>query len=413
MGVDIILRYSKDIVFLGGLFPKDKENNIIQNSIGSIQNAANALQWKFVEGLDCNNKKPIKIINSLYIGSYPKRYKKALIKTYKFSHCKNADDINVGFFNLFGIKNIFRYISLKPVLKKWAKDQKEEKLIIAYALTNTFVRCLKYVKKINPNIKTCIIVPDLPEYMNTSKHVSFIYKILKKLDIKSINSNLDHIDGFVLLTEQMSEKLNVNNYVVIEGIATNEFDYLDSECILNKDNINIVYTGTMNEKYGILNLIEAFEGIENPKYRLILCGDGDSVQQVKEACIRDNRIIFKGLLKRDEVLKLQRNATVLVNPRQNNEEFTKYSFPSKNLEYLSSGTPLIAYKLDGIPNEYNEYIFYVEDESIELLKRKIINICEKNEQELDEFGKVAQKFVLNEKNNKYQCKKIIDMINNI
>ena len=38
-----------------------------------------------------------------------------------------------------------------------------------------------------------------------------------------------------------------------------------------------------------------------------------------------------------------------VNPRQNNEEFTKYSFPSKTMEYLASGVPVVAYKLDGIP----------------------------------------------------------------
>jgi len=33
-----------DIVFLGGLFPKEKEDEIFRNSKGAIQSAANKLQ---------------------------------------------------------------------------------------------------------------------------------------------------------------------------------------------------------------------------------------------------------------------------------------------------------------------------------------------------------------------------------
>mgnify|MGYP003303651866 CR=1 FL=1 len=45
--------------------------------------------------------------------------------------------------------------------------------------------------------------------------------------------------------------------------------------------------------------------------------------------------IFTGKIDRSQVLALQRSATVLVNPRRNNEEYTKYSFPSKTMEYLA------------------------------------------------------------------------------
>lgn len=39
------------------------------------------------------------------------------------------------------------------------------------------------------------------------------------------------------------------------------------------------------------------------------------------------------------VLKAQSESEILVNPRNDNNEFTKYSFPSKVIEYLGSGTP--------------------------------------------------------------------------
>jgi len=54
-------------------------------------------------------------------------------------------------------------------------------------------------------------------------------------------------------------------------------------------------------------------------------------------------------------------ADVLVNPRENNEEYTKYSFPSKNIEYLASGNPVVAYMLDGMGDCYREYIYLLEN----------------------------------------------------
>lgn len=400
-----------DITFLGGLFPKEIEEEIIVNSIGNIDNAANVLQWNFINGLEANNGNPINIINSLYIGSYPKRYKKLYIKTSEFRRNVKSQNINVGFINVFGIKQYVRYFSIKKYLKRWANDKKENKVIIAYALTSVFVKALKYIKTVNPNIKTCIIVPDLPEYMNTSDDISKIYKKLKHIEIKSINKKLKYIDNFVLLTEQMSKALNVNNYVVIEGIATDILKQEHDKLKENKKSEKIIlYTGTLNRRYGILNLINAFRLIDNENYRLVLCGYGDSINEVLEAEKTDKRIIFKGQIKREAVLKLQNEADVLINPRQNKEEFTKYSFPSKNLEYLSSGTPLIAYKLDGIPAEYDDYIYYIENDSIESLRDKIVEVCEKTREELDAAGKKSREFVLSEKNSIAQTKKIFNLL---
>jgi glycosyltransferase involved in cell wall biosynthesis len=150
--------------------------------------------------------------------------------------------------------------------------------------------------------------------------------------------------------------------------------------------------------------------ITDSNYRLQICGVGDSEEEIKKAVSRDSRIEFLGRLSREEVLRLQKNATVLVNPRQNNEEFTKYSFPSKNLEYLSSGIPMIAYKLDGIPNDYDRYICYVEDNSVEALSKKIIDVCELTQAQRHLYGYEARKYVMEHKNEIVQTKKIIQML---
>lgn len=408
------MQYDYDLVFLGGLFPKEYEKNIIKNSKGVIQNAANIFQWNLVNGLDKNLVNSVKIINSVYVGSFPFKYKKMFIKSFEFQHnlTSKINDINVGFINLFGIKHLSRYLSLKTPLKKWASDNKPNKVVICYALTIEFILCMQYLKRINPEIITCVVVPDLPQFMNTGNKKSFIYNKLKNIEIKQIKKRLSFVDCFVLLTEYMVDYFSdfKRNYVVVEGIATDYFRNI--QCEKNNKLKIILYSGTLNQKYGVVNLVEAFKLIDNENFRLILCGEGDSTKYIIEESKKDNRIIFKGQLKRDDVLKLQKQATVLINPRQNNNEFTKYSFPSKILEYLSSGTPVIAYKLDGIPKEYDEFFFYIKDNSIESLSMTIKEVCKMSENDLLDKGKKALEFVSKNKNDIVQSKKILDMIFN-
>lgn len=394
-----------DIVMLTGLFPKEKREEIIQNSIGVIQNAADALQWNLIDGLDANLEKPVKVINSLYVGSYPKRYKKTVIHTESFQHSPGANDINVGFLNLPLIKHYARYITLRPYLRAWAADDKKNKVIIAYAMTSPFTKALRYVKRINPDITTCLVVPDLPEYMNTAKKQSLLYSALKKVDRKVIDASLLYCDKFILLTEPMAESLGVDDYLVVEGIAT-EQEILEQE---NASNI-ILYTGTLHEKYGILNLLDAFEEMKNQNFKLVICGSGDSENVIKQRAEKNDRIEFLGQLPREEILQLQQKAAVLVNPRQGTEEFTRYSFPSKNLEYLSTGHPVVAYKLAGIPAEYDRYIFYVEDNTIQAFASKLDEVCGLPVEERLAFGKRAASFVQKNKNKNAQGKRILDFI---
>ena len=66
-----------------------------------------------------------------------------------------------------------------------------------------------------------------------------------------------------------------------------------------------------------------------------------------------------GQVSLNEARALQKTADVLVNPRLNEGEYTKYSFPSKTMEYLSTGRPVVCYKLDGIPDEYDKHLMEV------------------------------------------------------
>src|SRR5690606_24382556 len=129
-----------------------------------------------------------------------------------------------------------------------------------------------------------------------------------------------------------------------------------------------------SKKYGIETLLKAFSFTSNPKYKLMICGDGDAKDLVYDYLHKDDRIKYLGKLPHDKTLLLQKNADLLVNPRTPKGEFTKFSFPSKTMEYLALGTPVLMYKLPGIPNEYFNYCYTIDDYSHEALANKINEI---------------------------------------
>lgn len=271
--------FDYDIVFLGGLFPKERVSDILNYSIGAVQNAADALQWKFVDGINENNKNGVHILNSYFIGSFPKRYKKMIIDSYEFRGENGIVGINVGFLNLPIFKFFSKYMSLKKYIEDWStKNNKKKKIMIGYAMTWNVVHELAYAKKLNPDIYTCLIVPDLPQFMNLSKSKNSIYTCLKNVEISMINNDCSFVDRFVILTQHMEKKLKCKNYTVIEGISES-----NKEISVDKfDKTTFLYTGTLQEKYGIKKLIDQFSEIDNDDIQLIVCGYGEMESYIKK-----------------------------------------------------------------------------------------------------------------------------------
>ena len=113
---------------------------------------------------------------------------------------------------------------------------------------------------------------------------------------------------------------------------------------------------------------------------------------------------------REKILELQRLSTVLINPTPASEEFTKYFFPSKLIDYMSSGTPTITYKIKGIPEEYFDYCYICDHDGALALKKIIIEVCEKSINESKLMGERARDFILSNKNPKSQVLKIYKIL---
>ncbi|MEB0262953.1 MULTISPECIES: glycosyltransferase [unclassified Mucilaginibacter] len=400
---------SKKVLFLTGLFPSEIREEIVSNSKFNIQFAADALQWSFVKGLGTYYD-DLTVLNFPFVGSYPILYKVPIIKRIAFGSMSGFTGINPGYFNLIGLKNIDIYLSAKREIKKWALNTKGEKVIIVYSAFLPFLKAAINSKELFNELKVVLILPDLPQFMGGPNNV--FYRIFKNYTYNALQKLFKKTDGYILLTPYMMEKLPEKKpFTVIEGI----FDNVDISSTATANDLvikTILYTGTLARRYGILNLLAAFNVLENITARLIICGDGDAKDEIKAAAENNPNIIYNGSLERLQVLQLQTQASLLVNPRTAEGEFTRYSFPSKTMEYLASGVPVLIYKLPGIPEEYYEHCYSLDGVSIKTLSDKIKCILQMDSKTLIEKGKKARDFILNYKNPVAQCKKIVDLIEN-
>lgn len=399
----------KKVVFLGGVFQSNLSSFILENSSGVVQNAADALQKKILVGLDSNLQDGVLVINLPFVGSYPRRFRVAAFPSSEESFGLRSTIRGIGFFNVALVKYFSRFFAAFHALRKTILNGRRT-VVLVYSAHLPFVLAAVCLKIVRPKVDICLIVPDLPEYMGEG---GWAYKIFKWVDKSVFYTLVRSVDYFVLLTKHMAVKLNVDirKVAVIEGIASQDSGCLSAIPERGASGVrSFLYTGTLAGRYGIRDLIDAFVRIESDEVELWVCGEGDCREYVTEASIRDGRIKYFGQLERSEAVKLQAKATALINPRRPEGEFTKYSFPSKVMEYMASGRPVIMYKLESFPDEYAPHYIAPRSVGVEGLIECMNMVLRMKSDELNELGDAARSFVLSEKNPVVQSNKILNLI---
>ncbi len=254
--------------------------------------------------------------------------------------------------------------------------------------------------------KRIALVTDMPG-ISPSKCIHYEEMgVLDKLHVWSIR----HFTGYVFLSEPINEILNPYNkpHIIVEGLV--DPDMKPQDVKKKGSTRDIMYAGGLNEEFGLGYLCEAVMALVDKNIRLVFYGDGPFKSKIEEYASKDSRIVYYGTAPNSVIVEAERNATLLVNPRFTNAEYTWYTFPSKNIEYMVSGTPLATTRLAGIPKDYYLYIFTFDVETVEGYTETLRKILEHSDEELVDFGNSAQQFILNNKNATVQVRRIIELI---
>ena len=403
------------LLFVSTAYPKELYRQLSSDSNGQLSVPMDIFQWSIIEGLEeCGVDYSIVSLPSL--PAWP-RYRHLFSPQSKMRVNETVRGECISYCDLPAIKQISQEINLSKYVKRWCEANKEEERLHVLIFTQQAdkLRAIIQLKRQFKNLIISVIVTDLIE---NAKYYVQNRKLLKQIQLR-IEQIYEHklfpyIDSFVLLSRLMVDYIPEaeGRSIVVEGIAQKKQVLLETSDIFDKSDRILLYTGILEEYAGINLVVDAFVRTKNPNYRLVVCGVGPSADYILSASKKDNRIVYRGSVSHEEVIILQQKATALINPRRPDGGITKYSFPSKTMEYMMSGTPMIGYKLEGIPEEYYDYMYIPENLSIDKLTDCIQNTLSKPQEELDAFAEKAKGFVMCHKNCVVQVRRIIDFIDN-
>lgn len=394
------------IIFLGGVFVPSQQDAIIKHSRGVVQHAADALQKAFLRGLAVHIGDRIQLVNLPFVGSYPEMY-----DVMTFPACEDTLQPGIrvhgeGFLNLRFIRFWSRLVSAFRGLRRASKELKAP-VVVVYSAHLPFLAAALLTRVFHRGVFLCAILPDLPEFMGVGGRLYTTYKTIESFLFRKI---VRRFDSFIFLTDAMGDRIMVpaEKRMVVEGIYDPKDDPPSTDATNEGNNtFSILYTGTLAERYGILDLLLAFKTLDAPDARLWICGDGDARPHVEAMAQNEPRLHYFGQVPRARALELQRAASVLVNPRRPEGEFTKYSFPSKTMEYLASGKQVIMHWLPGIPSEYQEHLTIPATPDAAGLAQALHDVLAMSQEQRATSGAEARAFILASKSPEAQVARVL------
>jgi len=402
------------ICYFGALCSKSTFNEIVLKAKSKPHAAGQQFERMLVEGLKSYGDITVEINTFLPVPAFsigfPLGWWRRTEQINGHLACKWLPALNVQ-----GVKQVCFCVFAFTTLLSWVyRTIRQPRVILLYTAYFPVALPAVLVARIC-RIPIVLIETDLAEYIQVYSPRSRLKSIFVPLYVRLTRLIREQFNAYVFVAEAMNKVLNIRHktYIVVEGMVDVNAHRPHSRGEQGDGPMVAMYAGALFRIYGVDKLIQSFMTLRDENIRLWLFGSGDMEDAITDYCKRDKRIIYFGHKTHEDVLVSESQATILVNPRPSSEEFTKYSFPSKNMEYMASGTPVLTTPLPGMPKEYYDYVYLFEDESIEGMAKTLEHVLSLTKEVLHAKGAAAKEFVLREKNNIVQAKRILEMIREV
>ena len=313
----------------------------------------------------------------------------------------------IPFLNVSILKHLCLFLYAFAYVLFWGFKRRREKAIVCDVLSISVCMGALLASKIN-RVRSVGVVTDIYGLMVGNAKVSWIVKLAAYLNQCYVSS----FDRYVLLTSQMNERVNPKRkpHIVMEALCDLSMAKHDVQKEEKSSPREVIYAGGIHERYGLKMLAEAFVKADIPDTRLVYYGSGPYVEEYKKLCAAHPNLEYRGVAPNEEIVEEELKASLLVNPRPTTEEFTIYSFPSKNMEYMVSGTPLLTTKLPGMPEDYYPHVYLFEEESVQGYADALKKVLSQPADMLYAKGVQAKKFVLQNKNYVAQAQRVFGLL---
>lgn len=359
-------------------------------------------QWAMIRCIESGTGRPVELLTWPAIGDYP-RHPALWLRGGRWSHREGAEDRWIFFINIFGLKPFTRFVGIFYHTLRWLvrHRHKESRAIFLYNAISAPLWAVILAKSIFA-VSTCVacILADYPSKDLPGE--GWLYRGARRIDRWLQIRGLSQLNGIVSLSKWLAVDLAPGvPYVVMEGVVSGATE-LETDArsttaaIRTRDEFVVMYGGRLEESQGVRILLDAIDALGG-EVTLWICGKGPLEGEVQRRIRLGSPVKYFGVMPNSEMLNLASLTDILVCPRMPDAWDTKYSFPSKLIEYMATGVAVVATKLSVIPEEYDPFVIWSPSPTSEGLRSAFEAAKAKRGPELKQFGVAAKEFVLDKK----------------
>lgn len=308
------------------------------------------------------------------------------------------------------LEEIFCSVQVFLQVLRWAKSAKKRKVLVLNA-PNEVMTPLVILKKLGC-IDIYSILIDSP--FVDKNHSSIYLRWRKKIAAKGLEK-LNECSGVILLNEHAADviKLRVPHKTVLLGFEPFEIGYsADHYCGIRGRRKRLLYAGSLSTVNGIKEMLNALALLPEDEYVIDICGQGSDDCLVEHYAQKHSNCRFHGRVEQTELNRLYENADLAMNFRLPDNDDNDYSFPSKLISYLYSGSLVISSDFSSMPDAYRDFIFIVKDLYPETIANEIERIFMLEETALTDIAARARSFVLENQSWDKVAQDVVNFIEN-
>ncbi|WP_081573831.1 glycosyltransferase [Chromobacterium violaceum] len=180
---------------------------------------------------------------------------------------------------------------------------------------------------------------------------------------------------------------------IIQNIASIEY-----KSKYNKIPFKIGFAGRLDDDNCVAEILRAADILEKKgiPVEFNIVGNGKYFNEVKQAASVSRKIIFHGQVTHTKSIEIMKQQHLNLCIRATKKIHTRYFFPSKLLEYLFLGVPVLTTNIPFSQGEMQKYAFVLDGEEAEDISKAILEIINCSlpniQDKLAECDKIKQEF---------------------
>lgn len=381
------------VAFLGFALPDDRFSEVAAAD-PALPIQTQRFGWAVIDALQLAGI-DVSVISTDPVADYPSHAKLRFHSRRFAAH--GVQGVVVPFINATGIKHVSRFVSVTRALFAGFRTSPVDAVVVHGVNSALLWAAAAFGRR--TGVPFIVLLTDPPSVRTPYDNPGTWQ--LKQVDRWVIMMALRRAAGVVALAPRLAEDFAPGvPWLHMEGISSTVSDATisgtpgdgSSETSAVSSPERVVYAGGLREAFGVLDLVDAVTRSDG-QWRLEIYGRGPESTAVEAAAATSSRVHFGGLVDGDDLQRIYSSADLLINPRHIDGDLPQYSFPSKLLEYMATGTPVMTTRLPTLPEDYEPHLCLTEQGGPELA-RSIDSFFARPSAERIDLGSSAQAFIL-------------------